>query len=249
MASPVVAACAFDPDGPDAGILEALEGIRALRARLYQLDDLDEAARAQFADQIIEAEDASAEEGILELKVLSGEAKTPLGIAAKLALQLTAEAPRWLDVCFAEQGILALARHPEFATLDQRDQSIVLMITSLVRLEWSQVLAEYYRSETDFEALLGLKGAVDNTTFKAADAKVDLGILAEIAERCEACEEHFSNENAVRRLLRAIPPDFAAYKAKAKIAIKECLNDEAGPWLLRDAEMLLDCIPLQREAA
>jgi murein L,D-transpeptidase YcbB/YkuD len=231
----------FDPESPDALILEAFEKVRAYRAHFNSLDlaTLD-------AEQEKELERAGDAAIVEEDRVYGDVANTIPGVAARLQLLVTAlDCERWVDRCFAQHGFLAL--YHEIKHLDGHAQQAAYAVHELIDIEWQQNLAAYEKSAADFSLAVDLRGVVDVEEIRLRQISLEPDDFARaVAELAAKFEDHFSNGDTIARLVRTLAPDHAAYLRKVEIIIAESFQEDATPWLARDTLYLSGRI--EREA-
>lgn len=230
---------AFDPDSPDAQILDGFERVRAARAYLYGFDDQPEGERTAREDEFEQLDKVMIDD---EGQVRDNVANTLPGVVAQLFLLIPSiDQNRWVDRGLMEQGFLALYR--EVKNLDGNAQQIAYAAHELIDIEWQQNLAAYEKSAADFETALRLRGLVDTERFRRRDAGLEACVFLDSTETlADALEDRFSNNAFVQRLVRTLVPDHAAYLRKVEIIIAEGYQEDATPWLARDTNYLVGCI-------
>lgn len=232
---------AFDPSSPDAQILEAFERVRANRAYSYALDDkLDDPA----VDAEITARDLVMIED--ERQVDENVATTLPGVTARLTLLIPRiDETRWVDDGLMTHGFLALYR--EIEGLVPWAQQLAYAVHELIDIEWQQNLAAYEKSAADFSLAVDLRGVVDVEEIRLREIGLEPDDFSRaVAALANRFEDHFSNGDAISRLVRTLAPDHAAYLRKVEIIIAEAFQEDAMPWLARDTLYLSGRI--EREA-
>jgi plasmid maintenance system antidote protein VapI len=237
MNAPLRPLPAFDPDSDDAEILEAFEFVRTEKVWVYSFDGMpehlcptDEMDRRDLLQQQAEQ------------RVEGNFATTLSGVIARLTLALGHEQDRWADRGLAEHGLWALVRRR--TELDGSHWAVIDAAWELVHIEWEQALAAYERSAADFDLALRGKGIVERETIRLTKAGETLpDFLKNLEEHFDAAEQRHSNEPEIRRLIRTLTPDHAAYQRKVDIIIAEGVTDDVTPWLARDTALLVGTIP------
>jgi hypothetical protein len=237
---------AFDPESPDAEILEASARVWANRAYGYGFDDL-EGDRPEHLEKELEALDA--EQALNEKTVTANWATTPSGVAAQLMLALAeGGCDRWIDRGLADHGLRALYQQRD--RLDGTEQIIVTAAYELIHIEWERALENWERSNANFEYALKIKGVIEGENFDLRAAQQQPGpLLTSITEACGDIEEQFSDHKALWRLVCTLTPDPEAYRRKAEIVLAEEYSTYAGPWLVRDVNFLFGSIQPEQVAA
>lgn len=222
---------AFDPDSPDADLLEAFDNIRSNKAWIYRFDDATmtpEQEAAIDASDTIQLED--------ERRVLATKASTPAGIFCKLALALTMQTDRWVDSDFAEHGFQAI--YPRRGEMDGRDAILVDAMFDLLVMEFEQNLAAYNRSADLFSLALGIKSVVEAEVFRLRSIGAEQpAFLAEMHTLATRFEDDAANIGEITRLYRTLTPTTLALQTKLQVMLNE---DEDGPteWIARDVKYL-----------
>uniref|UniRef100_UPI0035CBF21E hypothetical protein n=1 Tax=uncultured Sphingomonas sp. TaxID=158754 RepID=UPI0035CBF21E len=235
---------AFDPDSPDAAMLDAFERVRALQRSHLEHDRLDswpdKATADAASDRVAGIEDA----------VTSHIASTVSGVVARLSvLSCHLDGAGWVEKAVAEHGLLALPSDP--SKLDWKVQQARAAAAELIAIAWQQALGAYEQSAADFEFVLDLKELVDCTPLPEPGGKF-AAFRSKVETFAEEAERRFTNSTQVRSLIRTLVPDRAAYLRKAEIVLAEGCEADAAQWLVRDALFLLGGgqrdIPALREA-
>jgi hypothetical protein len=223
----------FDPDHPDADILEAYEGIRACRLRDYAIEDAVAAGAHRPPDEC-------GREGEFERTILGTWATTPAGVAVRLCLALPAvEDESWVDRGLMERGLLPL--YNARREIDFTSRLAVTAAYELLHIEWQTALGEYERSVAaadDARKLQALAGAELQRLTESGAGPSDE--LAELTGRICADQANAEARKAecLTRLLRTLAPELALYRRKIEVIEMEGMQDEAAAWLARDAEFL-----------
>ncbi|WP_288935097.1 hypothetical protein [uncultured Sphingomonas sp.] len=203
----------FDPDGDDVEILRAIATWFSTRAAGYERD-----MRKQ-RDPLADDRDQHVLEDV-EHTIFGNYALSPSGVAAQLTAIIPAISDgRDVDRVLVESGPTALL-HPAidagFAV-----EAIARAITELIDIQWEQIFSRYQHSArvrsliTDQEPR-GINGAA------------------------QAAEDLLADHSAiVTQLIRTLVPDQESYATKARIVLVEGLMQEAGIWLVRDANHLI----------
>lgn len=224
----------FDPDHPDAEILEAFEQLRTLRAWGYRRDIIDPAWVEDQPQQ--DRFDNEARE--IERGIDGNWATTPTGIAAQLSLIATTECPRWVDVALSEDGIAALYHVRDHLT-DHRDRELLRAMFGLVHMEWEQALAAYEKSAKNYAAALSLQHAVDDQRSRFAAGGFEAECVNALATKVAELEAQLRNNSELKRLMRTLTPDDDAFTRKVQILQDEGFEDGALPWIARDAKFIM----------
>lgn len=239
---------AFDPDSPDAQILAAFEQVRTLRSYGYSFDGVTDDPRSDA--EATANDDRMFEE---EKQVTDNVARTLPGVAARLMLLIPdLDNLRWVDRGLMEQGFLAL--YAEIENIDWHARQVAYAAHELIDIDWQEALGAYERSMEDFTLALSLKNIVDHESFRIRGAGIEAGDFLQAArELSDKMEDHFSNDPQLRRLVRTLTPDHAAYLRKVEIVAAEGYQEDAFRWLARDTRYLAgrisDAKPLHGDAA
>ncbi|QQV76509.1 hypothetical protein H5J25_13750 [Sphingomonas aliaeris] len=224
---------AFDPDSPDVDILSAYERIRANKEWAYRYDDVPEDLWP-VAEMDKRDEAQAADEAIIEtaFPVTTG------GALPRLLLGLTKQHPdRWLDRALAEGGVLALVANR--GDLDGHAQQLLAAAVDLIRIDWAQALFHAERSTGTYASLFHLNDLVDTEEFRQKEGGGVSQFVADLSVASDQLRDVVTDDFPLRRLIRTLAPDEAAYLRKFEIAAAEGLLDEAAPWLARDTKFLL----------
>lgn len=232
---------AFDPSSPDAQLLDGFERVRAGRTYAYEFDhSLDDPA----AEADLEARDLVMIED--ERQVDDNVATTLPGVVARLMLMIPRiDESRWVDAGLMKHGFLALYR--EIDALEGWAKQIAYATHELIDIEWAQNLAAYERSSADFALALDLKAIADEEELRLRRIGLEQDAFARsVIEIAEKLEDHFSNGDVISQLVRTLAPDHAAFLRKVDIIIAENFQEDATPWLARDALYLSGRIDRER---
>lgn len=232
----------FDPDHPDAEILEAIHNVHRHRAWVYAKEDINQGDWPGDTNERLEEQELEYERG-----VMGNYPTTPAGAAAQLLLLIPMlDQARWVDRDLAEQGLRPFYDGKKTLPLDGSTQLAIGTAYALIDMEWTQALEAYERSEEDYRLALKL---ADLCTIERAHRGAESGaFLRAVESHAATLEERHSNDAVVQRLLRTLTPDFPSYQRKAEIAIKEMQTAEAAVWLLRDVHFLMGNITPPKEA-
>lgn len=224
---------AFDPESPDAAMLEAYLQMRVLQLSYFECDRLqtwpDNAAANAASDKVAEIEN--------KVTATNTPASTISGVIARLSVLFPQiDGSRWVEEAVVRHGLLGLDW--DDLAMDWKARQAGLAAVELVAIEWQQALADYERSVADFNFALTLVSLVDSS-----DEPEDNNSLIEFYERVSVyatkAEERFNNSRQIRTLIRTLVPDQAAYQRKAEIVMRELQQENAAEWLVRDALFLL----------
>lgn len=211
---------AFDAESPDALILDAFEKVRRDRAAYYAASTDAQYEAAGLGDDALVA---------LEAIVSDTQAQTIEGVIAQLSLTMPgADTSRWIDETLVRWGLPGLIAVSDVCK--ERGSwpayGIATAAASLVRIAWSQAVARYERDNEIFCYLISGEDLVTNEG-------IDNDPLRKYFDTALA---QYSDDEAVRSLIKTLAPDVEALRVKAQIAIREGMGDEALPWLARDTE-------------
>lgn len=227
---------AFDPDSPDVDILEAFEFVRSEKQWSYSFDGVPD-----HLVPVAEMEERDTRQQAAEQVVEGNWATTLSGVIAQLTLSLGHEQDRWADRGLAEHGLWALVKRKK--DLDSSHWAALDAAWELVHLEWEQALAAYEQASDDFAFALNGKSLVETEVIRLRNANEPIPDFVKAMERhFEAAEERFSDEASIRRLIRTLAPDHAAYLRKVEIIIAENVTEDVAPWLARDTALLIGTI-------
>ena len=219
----------FDPEHPDAEILQAFENVRAFRAWYYSREEsfssFPEEIEQRFDEQSMQAEGA----------VYGNFASSPAGVAARLSLLIPAiNQERCVDQRIMEEGIRCLYRQRD--GLDGNGEQLAQAAYELIYIEWDYALDAYRESVRPYTFAADVRDEIGAILSEAPNLKDRLEKLGGMARQFEqdAC-----NFRAIKRLMRTLVPDEEELGLKTQILAKEGLLDEqSAPWLARDAAFL-----------
>ena len=138
---------AFDPDSPDAMILDAYEQMRRLKAESYRRDRLndwpDDTAADAAGNHILD----------IEKRVTSNWAATPAGVVSRLLVLIPElDNERWIDEALTEHGLLSLTW--DCQRIDGHAQQVRFAALELISIEWQRAHDDYERARQDFNLAL-----------------------------------------------------------------------------------------------